>query len=58
MNGYRCGYECVCIYTHICNGILAIKNENLLFAATQMDLEGIMLSKISQRQILIDIIYV
>ena len=48
----------MCIYTHICNGILAIKNENLLFAATQMDLEGIMLSKISQRQILIDIVYV
>ena len=34
---------------HICNGILSNeKNEILPFAATQMDLEGIVLSEISQ----------
>ena len=41
----------VCIY-HIHTGILLIhkKNEILLFATTQVDLEGIMLSEISQRE--------
>ena len=33
------------------------KNEILLFATTWMDLDGIMLSEISQRQILYDITY-
>ena len=38
---------------HIYNGILAIlKNEIMPFAATCMDLEGIMLSELSQTDIL------
>lgn len=45
MNGSRrCGM-------YIYNGILlSYKNKNLAFAATQMDLESIMLSKISKRK--------
>ena len=45
MNGSRrCGM-------YIYNGILlSYKNENLAFAATQMDLESIMLSEISKRK--------
>ena len=41
---------CVCVYTH--NGILLShkKDEILLFSATWMDLEGIMLSEISQTE--------
>ena len=36
---------------HIYNGMLAIKkNEILLFVTTWMELEGIMLSEISQRK--------
>ena len=38
-------------HTHIYNGILAIKkNEILPFVATWMDLEGIRLSEISQTE--------
>ena len=38
---------------HICNGILLSnkKNEIMPFAATQMDLEMIMLSELRQRKI-------
>ena len=38
--------DVVCIYTT--EYYLATKNENLAFAATQMDLESIMLSEISK----------
>ena len=38
------------IYIYITEYYSAIKNEILLFAITWMDLEGIMLSKISQRK--------
>ena len=42
-------YICIYIYTH--NGILAIeKNEILPFSTTWLDLEYIMLSKISQKE--------
>ena len=41
---------------HIYNGMLAIKkNEIMSFAATWMDLEIIILSEVSRRQILYDI---
>ena len=40
----------VCIYTH--NGMFAIKkNEILPFATTWMELQGIMLSEISQKKV-------
>ena len=41
-------FHCVCIHTH--NGILFShkKNEIVPFATTWMDLEGLMLSKISE----------
>ena len=45
---------------HIYNGILLShtkKNEIMLFAATWMDLEIIILSEVSQRQILYNITY-
>ena len=44
--------DVVCIHTHTQTGILLShkKNENLPFATTWMDLEGIMLSEISQRK--------
>ena len=43
---------------HIYNGILAIeKNDIMPFAATSMDLEITMLSKVSQRQISSGITY-
>ena len=47
---YACVCVCVCVYTH--NGILLShkKDEILLFSATWMDLEGIMLSEISQTE--------
>ena len=38
------------VYIYITEYYSAIKNEILLFAITWMDLEGIMLSKISQRK--------
>ena len=38
------------IYTHTHNGILAIKKNEILPFATCMDLEGIMLSEISQTE--------
>ena len=40
--------DVVCIYT--VEYYLARKNENLAFAATQMDLERIMLSEVSKRK--------
>ena len=46
-------YICVCIYihTHIQTKYSAIKRKEILpFVTTQMDLEGIMLSEISQRK--------
>ena len=48
MAGLRsCG---VCVYTHATNYYSAIKkNEIMPFAATQMDLEIIMLSEVNQR---------
>ena len=47
------------IYIYIYNGILAIeKNEILLFAATWMDLDNIILSEVSQRKQIYDITYV
>ena len=47
------GGTCGTCGTHIYNGILLIhkKNEIMLFAATQMDLEFIILSEVSQRRI-------
>ena len=44
-------------HTHTQWDISHKKNEILPFAATWMDLEGIMLSEISQSQILYDITY-
>ena len=47
-------------HTHTHNGILVSykkKHEILPFATLWMDLEGIMFSEISQRQILYDITY-
>jgi len=38
------------VYIYITEYYSAIKNEILLFAITWMDLEGIMLSKMSQRK--------
>ena len=47
---------CVCVYTH--NGILHIKNNELMtFTATWMDLEMITLSKGSQIKTTHDIVY-
>ena len=44
-------YICVCIYTHTMEYSSTIKkNEIMPFAARQMDLEIITLSKISQRK--------
>ena len=45
-------YMCMCIYIYVSNGILLSlkKNEILPFAATWMDLEGIVLSEISQTE--------
>ena len=49
-------YACIC--THTCNGILVmIKNEIVPLATTGMDLEGIMLCEIRQRQIMYGFIY-
>ena len=42
---------------HIYNGILAIKKNKMPFAATCMDLEIIILSGVSQRQISYGITY-
>ena len=38
------------IYMFACNGVLLNSNELLPFAITWMDLEGIMLNKMSQRK--------
>ena len=46
------------VYIYTMEYYSAIKNEILPFAATWVDLEGIMLSEMSQRQILYDITYV
>ena len=49
-------YMCVCMYVciHRYLGIIAIekKNENFPFATTWVGLEGIMLAKVRERQIL------
>ena len=45
-----CVCVCVCVYTHRERYYSAIKNELLLFVTTQMDLEDIMLSEISQTE--------
>ena len=48
---YICVCVCVCVYTHtyIMKYYSAIKNKDILpFVTTWMDLEGIMLSEISQ----------
>ena len=60
-------YVCVCVYTHIhtyvhtqCNITQPEKSEILPFATIWMDLEGIMLSEISQIEqdkLLYDITY-
>ena len=52
----RMNKQVIYIYTYIHtlfinNGILAIKKESLPFSTTQMDLESIILSEISQRKI-------
>ena len=43
---------CVCVYTHTHSGILLShkKNEIMLFAATWMGLEIIILSEVSQKE--------
>ena len=53
---------CVCVYIHTyiwCYGILsAIKRNKILpFVTTQMDLEGITLSEMRERQMLCDFTY-
>ena len=51
-----CVCVCVCVsththtHTHTHNGILLKKNEIVPLAATWMDLEGIMLSEVSQTE--------
>ena len=49
---------CAGTHTHTLEYYSAIKrNENFPFVATWMDLEGIMLSEIRERQILYDVTY-
>ena len=58
MNKKDVVYIYACIYTHTRNGILVmIKNEIIPLATTWMDLEGIMLCEIRQRQIMYGFIY-
>lgn len=47
----------MCVFVCVHNELLAIKNEILPFLTMWMELEGIILNEISQRQILYVIIY-
>ena len=51
MDKDECVCLCVCVYIHIMEYYSAIKkNEIMSFAATWMDIQGIMLSEIKVRQ--------
>ena len=45
-----CIYMCVCVCVCVRNGILTVRKDSLPFLTPQMDLEGIMLSEISQTE--------
>ena len=49
MDGERCGVRtCVCVCVNVTQPLK--RNENLPFATTWVDLEGIMLSEVSQTE--------